>query len=348
MLDLGLIDDFPANELELEERLSRPPVQLIEMMSRLRGDFLFLGAGGKMGPSMARMARRATDAAGVQRRIVAVSRYQNSADRDGLEKHGIETFGVDLLKPGALEALPDAENIIYLAGMKFGSTGQEPLTWAMNSLLPGLVCRRYPRSRMVAFSTGNIYGMVPVSGSGSLETDPPNPVGEYAQSCLGRERIFQYASLSEGTRVAIIRLNYACDLRYGVMVDIASRVLAGEPVDITVNAFNIIWQADANALSLLCLELASSPPFIGNLSGLDKISVSDLAQYYGRAYNHEILLKNEDSGFALLTDARALLNLLSYKPMKNEILKRWVAEWIFRGGQTLRKPTGFEKLDGRF
>ena len=348
MLNLGAMDDCPTTEFELEECLSRPPTQVIEMMKRLPGDLIFLGAGGKMGPSMARMARRATDAAGIPRRILAVSRFQNSADRQRLEEHGVETLSVDLLKPGALESLPDAENIIYLAGMKFGSTGQEPLTWAMNAWLPGLVCRRYPRSRMVAFSTGNVYGMVPVSSSGSLETDPPNPMGEYAQSCLGRERIFQYAALSEGVRVAIIRLNYACDLRYGVLVDIANRIIAGEPLDITVNAFNIIWQADANAMSLLCLDLASSPAFIANLSGTEKISVLDSARFYARAYGKEIHAKNHDSGLALLTDASALLRQLSYTPMENEKLKQWVAEWIWRGGQTLCKPTGFEKVDGSY
>ncbi len=342
------MDDFPANELELEEHLSRPAPQLIEMMKRVPGDLLFLGAGGKMGPSMARMARRASDEAGTPRRILAVSRFQNSADRDDLENHGVQTLSADLLKPGSLEALPDAENIVYLAGMKFGSTGQEPLTWAMNALLPGLVCRRYPGCRMVALSTGNIYGMVPANGTGSLETDLPNPVGEYAQSCLGRERIFQHAALSLGTRVAIIRLNYACDLRYGVLVDIASRVWAGEALDVTVNAFNIIWQADANALSLLSLELANSPAFVSNLSGLEKMSVSESAEFYGKAYAKEILLKNKDGGYALLTDAKALLQRLSYSPMPAEKLREWVAEWMARGGITLHKATGFEKIDGRF
>lgn len=341
-------DDFPSSEEELEELLSRPPPHVVSMMHRLQGDILVLGAGGKMGPSLSIMAKRASDLAGGCRRIMAASRFKDVQAREELEKHGIETFSSDLLEQGALEALPDAPNVIFMAGMKFGSTGQEPLTWAMNVLLPGLVCRRFEKSRIAAFSTGNVYGLVPSDSAGSKESDPPDPVGEYAQSCLGRERMFQHAALTYGTKVALIRLNYACDLRYGVLVDIARRVWTGQPVDIGINAFNIIWQADANAVSLLCLELADSPAFIGNVSGLEKLSVVESARFYSNYYNKETILKSVDSQKALLSNSKKLLERLDYRPKNVAELTEWVARWVAAGAALLDKPTGFEKIDGRF
>lgn len=341
-------DDFPSSVEELEEHLSRPPAQVVSMMSRLLGDLLILGAGGKMGPSLARMARRATDQAGVRRRVIAVSRFKEERSRQELERWGIETISADLLEPGALEALPDAANIVFMAGMKFGSKGQEPLTWAMNVLLPGLVCRRFPDSRIAAFSTGNVYGLVPSDSSGSRESDTPSPVGEYAQSCLGRERIFQHAALAQGIKTVLIRLNYACDLRYGVLVDIARKVLNRQPVDITVNAFNIIWQADANALSLLCLELAESPAFIANITGREKLSTEGITAYYSNFYNLEQLLTGTDSKKALLSDAGRLLDILGYQPKSADQLMDWVARWSSSNEALLCKPTGFERLDGVF
>jgi nucleoside-diphosphate-sugar epimerase len=341
-------DEFPNTEDELEELLSRPTAEVVSMMSRIPGDILVLGAGGKMGPSLTRMAKRASDLAGSKRRVIAVSRFKESVIKSQLEDWGIETIATDILQPGALEALPDAPNIIYMAGMKFGATGQEPLTWAMNALLPGLVCRRYPTSRIAAFSTGNVYGPVSVESMGSKESDPLAPVGEYAQSCLGRERIFQYAALSQETKVAMIRLNYACDLRYGVLVDIADRVKNEKDLDITVNAFNIIWQGDANALSLLCLERASCPAFIVNITGREKLYVDKIANEYASLFKKKLKIIGKQTDKALLSDASQIINATQYALKESGQMVKWVGDWFNRGGRYLGKDTGFEKLHGFF
>ncbi|MCE2695837.1 MAG: hypothetical protein LW645_16480 [Verrucomicrobiaceae bacterium] len=219
----------PGTLEELEERLSRPTPAVVDLMQALPGDIIILGAAGKMGPSLARMAKRASDEAGTKRRIIAVSRFSTPGSAEEFQQHGIETIAVDLLAANAVAYLPHVANVVFMAGMKFGSTGQEPMTWAMNAWLPGLECERYHRSRIAAFSTGNVYGLVPVERGGSHEEDTPNPAGEYAMSCLGRERIFQHFSQTRGTPVSLIRLNYACDLRYGVLVDVAQKVWKGQP-----------------------------------------------------------------------------------------------------------------------
>ncbi|MEQ1750030.1 MAG: epimerase [Prosthecobacter sp.] len=338
----------PTTLIELEDRLSEPTESVVEMMRRLPGDFLILGVAGKMGPSLARMAKRASDEAGTTRRIIGVSRFRDAAARTGLEKHGVETIICDLLDERALAALPDAPNSIYMAGMKFGATGQEPLTWAMNALLPGLVCQRFPYSRIAAFSTGNVYGLVPTSGSGSREIDTPNPAGEYAQSCLGRERIFEHFALAHGTPVSLIRLNYACDLRYGVLVDIAQKVWRGEPVDLTMGHFNTIWQGDANALSLLTLEHATTPAFKINLTGSITLHVRGVAEYFAKAFGKEVQFTGTEAADALLSDASLCFEKLDQANLSESDLLDWVASWIQSGGTTLDKPTHFESRDGKF
>jgi len=236
---------------DLEELLSRPSERVIQTMSRVEGDVMVLGAAGKMGPTLTRMAKRACEAAGVDRRVIAVSRFSDAAAKERLEQSGVETIACDLLERSQLESLPEIRNIVYMAGRKFGSTGLESLTWAMNAYLPGMVCERFPNSRIVAFSTGNVYRMVPVESDGSKETDPTGPEGDYAMSCLGRERIFDHFSRTLGISVVLYRLNYANEMRYGTLVDVAQQALADRPIDVTMGYFNAIWQGDANAMALM-------------------------------------------------------------------------------------------------
>ncbi|HMO86945.1 MAG TPA: NAD-dependent epimerase/dehydratase family protein [Lacipirellulaceae bacterium] len=251
---------------ELEDLLSQPTPRLVELMGRLSGDIAVLGAGGKMGPSLARMAIRASTAAGVARRIFAVSRFSDPHTRRALLEHGVETITGDLLDAKFVASLPSVDHVIYMAGKKFGSIGQESDTWAMNVHLPSIVCERFSHSRIVAFSTGNVYGLVSTQSKGSRETDAPAPIGEYAMSCLGRERIFEYYSRSRGTPTVLLRLNYANELRYGVLVDLARQVWNRQPVDLKMGAVNVIWQGDANALALQSLELAATPARVLNIA----------------------------------------------------------------------------------
>jgi nucleoside-diphosphate-sugar epimerase len=244
------VEDSIRDVQQLEDLLSTPSDGVVATLSRLSGDVMVLGVGGKMGPSLARMIRRGTDMAGIRRRVTGVSRFSVSGLEEQLQSHRIETIQCDLLDERQLGRLPDAANVVYMAGMKFGTTGQEALTWAMNSFLPGMVCRKFRRSRIVAFSTGNVYGLVPVSGGGSAESDEPNPAGDYAMSCLGRERILDHFSRTLGLPISIVRLNYAVELRYGVLGDLARRVLAGGEIDLAMGNVNVIWQADANAMAI--------------------------------------------------------------------------------------------------
>ncbi len=338
----------PASLDELEERLSRPTPDVVELMRHLPGDFIILGAAGKMGPSLARMAKRASDEASTQRRIIAVSRFSTPGSAEAFQQHGIETIAVDLLDANAVAYLPHAPNVIYMAGMKFGSTGQEPMTWAMNAWLPGLVCERYHRSRIAAFSTGNVYGLVPVERGGSKEEDALHPAGEYAMSCLGRERLFQHFSQTRGTLVSLIRLNYACDLRYGVMVDIAKKVWNDEPVDVCMGYFNTIWQGDANALSLLSLAKAQSPAWTVNLTGTITLSVREVAKRFGELFGKPVQIEGKEAPDALLSNPYRSFVELGIPFIRDEELIEWVASWVSSGGESRGKPTHFESRDGRF
>ena len=333
---------------QLEEQLATPSIQDQDVMRRLSGDIAILGAGGKMGPSLARRAKRASQAAGVERRVIAVSRFSNSEVVDELERCGIETLRCDLLNREEVAHLPMFENVLLLSGRKFGSTDRPDLTWATNTIVPANVALHYRDSRIVAFSTGNVYPLVEANASGCTEADEPAPVGEYAQSCLGRERIIEYYSHEYGTHGLIFRLNYAVDLRYGVLVDIAQRVYAGQDVNLTVGWFNAIWQGDANSYALRCLELCGSPPQVLNVTGPEKISVRETAQYYGQLFRGEPIFRGEDSGRALLSDASRCHALLGRPEVDLETLLGWVAHWIEIGGPTLDKPTKFEVADGRF
>jgi nucleoside-diphosphate-sugar epimerase len=333
---------------QLEDRLSEPTPEVVQTLRRLEGDLIVLGVAGKMGPNLARMARRAADLGGSRRRVIGVARFSSAGLEAELQRHGIETIRCDLLDEEAVLRLPDAPNVLYLAGMKFGASGQESLTWAMNTHLPAIVCRKFARSRIVAFSTGNVYGLVKAAGGGSLETDPPAPMGEYAMSCLGRERIFEHFSRTLGARVAIVRLNYACDLRYGVLVDLARKVLTGTPADLGMGWFNTLWQGDANAMTLRCFDHVASPPLVLNLTGPEVLSVRETCEKLGRLLDRKPVFVGAEAPTALLSNAGRAFVLFDQPRVGADQLLAWVAAWLLQGGPTLNKPTQFEARDGRF
>lgn len=336
------------DEAQLEDLLSDPLPEVIAALAALQGDILILGVGGKIGPSLARMAKRASEAAGVARRIIGVALFESEHVRAELERDGIEAIHGDLLNRAFLESLPDVPNVIFMAGMKFGSVANLPLTWAINCYLPALVAERFRGSRIVAFSTGCVYPLVPIGGGGSLETDPPQPVGEYAQSCLGRERMFEYASRHYHTPVAIIRLNYAVEMRYGVLVDIAQKVFAGEPINLSMGHVNVIWQGDVNAMVLRCLQHCQSPALLLNVTGPETVAVRWLATQFGTLFGKEPKFIGQESDTALLSNAARAFGLFGYPRIPLEVLIRWTADWIASGRPLLHKPTHFEVRNGKF
>lgn len=333
---------------QLELRLSEPSPEVVEAMARLDGDLMVLGVAGKMGPSLARMAKRASELAGRKRRVIGVARFNSESGLSLLEQHGIETIRCDLLNDAAVRELPEVPNVLYLVGMKFGATGQAPLTWAVNTHLPAVVCQKFSRSRIVALSTGNVYGLIPPASGGALETDSPAPVGEYAMSCLGRERIFEYFSSALDIPIVLVRLNYACDLRYGVLVDLAQRLLAGNPVDVGMSWFNTIWQGDANAMALRCFDHVRVPPRVVNLTGPELLSVRETCQKLGRLLDRTPMFVGKETPTALLSNARQCLELFGDPLISAEELTEWVADWLLGGGAVLDKPTRFESRDGQF
>jgi dTDP-4-dehydrorhamnose reductase len=345
---LGSHPEAIDDENSLEELMSRPTKQSIEMIGKIVGDIIILGAGGKIGPSLAKFVKRVVTEAGIQKKVWAASRFSDFTTRKILEDSGVETISCDLLKPVDVESLPDATNIIYLAGMKFGASGNQPLTWATNVYTSALVAERYRDSRIVVFSTGNVYPLVPVESGGAKESTEPNPVGEYAQSCLGRERIYQYFSSKNGTKILILRLNYAAELRYGVLLDIAEKVSKGKPIDLGTGYVNVIWQGDVNDAALRCLELYESPPKILNVTGSDAVSVRWLAERFGEILHRKPKFTNVESDLALLSDSSEYHLVLGHQSVDVETMIQWVAHWVSIGGPTLNKPTKFEVRDGRF
>ncbi len=309
---------------------------------------MILGVGGKMGPSLARRAWRSNRNAGTRRKIIGVSRFSTPATENFLQKSGIETIRADLLNPRAVSALPDAGNVIFMAGRKFGSTGAESLTWAMNAYVPALIAERFCKSRIVVFSSGGVYPFTKVDSGGATEETRPAPIGEYAASVLARERIFEHFSLHLGTPVTLLRLNYAVDLRYGVLLDIASKVFAGRAIDLTMGYVNLIWQGDANSAALRSLALAKSPPFVLNVTGLGAISVRQLAARFGKFFKKDPVLEGREAPDALLSNARRFQSLLGPPAVSLEKMIDWTAKWILANGPTLNKPTHFESRDGRF
>ncbi|HXI40586.1 MAG TPA: NAD-dependent epimerase/dehydratase family protein [Bryobacteraceae bacterium] len=337
-----------ASEQQLEDLLAEPSAADARAMAEMEGDLLILGVAGKMGPSLAKRARRACERAKLPKRIIGVARFSEPRVQHELQAVGIETVSADLLARGAMATLPDAPNVLYMAARKFGSTGAEHLTWAMNALLPALVADRYAGSRIVAFSTGNIYPLVPVAQGGASEDTPTGPVGEYAQSALGRERIFEYFSQRDQTRMMFLRLNYAIDLRYGVLLDIGQKVFERRPIDVSMGHVNVIWQGDANSIALRSFALCQSPPAVLNLTGPETVPVRWIARRFGDRFGVEPIVTGVESETALLSNAARCHKLFGYPTVTVEQMIEWVAEWIGMGGATLSKPTHFETRDGRF
>lgn len=341
---------FPDGPDALEALLATPSPGLVADLADLDGDLVILGAGGKMGPSLARLARRALDAAGRGDLTVhAVSRWTDRAAADRLAADGVAPVPFDLLD-GDPATLPDAGNVVFMVGAKFGSAGNPTHAWAVNSALPDRVARRYRTARISAFSTGNVYPLVSTASAGSTEEDAVAPVGEYAMSCLGRERVFGYHAVEHGLRLAVIRLNYAVDLRYGVLADIATAVHAGTPVDLTTGHLNAVWQGYANEVALRALAHASGGerPFTLNLSGPETASVRRLAQLFAAEFDRPALFAGEESGTALLSDSSLCHALFGYPALSLRTLASWQAEWIRRGHPLSGKPTKFQVRDGRF
>lgn len=336
-------------ELEvLEQELLKPSDALISDITKIEGDIILLGVGGKMGPSMAKLARKAILSAGINKRIIGISRFSEAGTREELEAEGIETIAADLLNEKDLAALPDAPNILYLAGTKFGTTGKEPFTWAMNSYLPGRVAERYKNSRIVAFSTGNVYPFSPVGSGGLSEEYIPAPVGEYGQSCLGRERVFQYFSERYQIPTLIYRLNYAIDLRYGVMLEIAKSVNEGRAIDMTTGNVNVIWQGDANEIAIRSLLHCDVPANILNVTGPETLSVKWLAEQFGLLLGKEPQFINEVQPNALLSNASKAHRLFGYPRVTVRQMIEMTVSWLNAGGKTINKPTHFQERKGQF
>jgi hypothetical protein len=336
-------------ESQLEELLSRPDEETAATMAALDGDLLILGVGGKMGPSLARLARRAIDQAGVKKRVLAVARFTNNKLPSDLAAHGIETIACDLLDRSSLDKLPTIPNVIFMAARKFGTSGEEHLTWVMNTYLPGLVAERYRNSRIVTFSTGNVYPLRPLKDGGAVETTPVGPVGEYAQSALGRERMFEYGSLRWRTPVVILRLNYAVELRYGVLVDIGRAVFERRPIDLCMPHVNVIWQRDANSWCLRSLAHCQSPPLVLNVTGPETLSVRELAFEFGQHFGVEpTFVSSTEGSTALLSDTSKAQGLFGSPTVPPKQMIEWIANWIRDGGAVLNKPTHFQTRDGKF
>jgi NAD dependent epimerase/dehydratase family len=333
-----------ADEAELEEVMTRPDAALRTDLAAVPGTLLVLGAGGKMGPTLCRLAKRADPA----RRVIAVARFSEPGLRARLESWGIECIAADLMDRAALAALPEAPNVVFMAARKFGSTGNEALTWAMNVLLPAMVAERFAASRIVFFSTGNVLPLVPVGSGGADEGTAPAPLGDYAASCLGRERVFQHAAAVRGTRCAGVRLNYAIDLRYGVLHDVAMKVRDGVPVPLAMGHANVIWQGDANAWTLRALGHASTACPILNVTGPETVSIRWLAQRFGDRLGRAPVFEGEEAPDALLSNAARAFRCFGYPRVPLLRMIDWVADWVVRGGRSLGKATKFEVRDGRF
>lgn len=331
----------------LEDRLTQPSDELCSDLVDVGGDILIIGVSGKMGPTLARLAKRALDKAGSKQQVYGVARFSNEAEREQLERWGIKTIKLDVVHDD-LSKLPAAENVIYMVGHKFGTTGQEYRTWAVNTYAAGRVGEALQGRRIVVFSTGNVYPLTPVTRGGSLETDKPDPVGEYAQSCLGRERLFEYMARKYNMPVLIFRLNYAIDLRYGVLCDLAQQIWAGQPVDLNMGHVNVIWQGDANERALRSLKYTAVPPRILNITGPETLSVRWLAEELAERLGRPVTFIGEEQPTALLSNAYESNQLFGYPKVTIGTMLDWTAEWIKLGGPTLGKPTHFSERKGAF
>lgn len=333
---------------DLDAVMSKPSQALIQFMRELEGDIMLLGVGGKMGPSLARLAMNAIREAGVDKKVIGVSRFSEAGLKDELQAYGVETIACDLLDDAALQALPEVPNVIYMAGTKFGTTGKEHFTWVMNAYLPGRVAEKYKNSRIVVFSTGNVYPFTPVTYGGAHEGMSPAPIGEYGQSCLGRERMFEHYSHKNGTAVLIYRLNYAIDLRYGVLLELAKSITEGRAINLAMGHFNCIWQGDANEIAIRSLSAAQSPANFLNVTGPETVSVRYAAEQLGKRLGIEPTFTGQESENALLSNTAKCMQEFGYPSVSLGQMLDWVAEWTLNGGSTINKPTHFQEREGKF
>jgi nucleoside-diphosphate-sugar epimerase len=325
-----------------------PSDALVKDIANLSGDIILLGAGGKMGPALATVAKQAVDRAGVDKKVIAISRFREEGVQEQLNKNGVITINADLLNDAELQSLPEAENVLYMAGMKFGTKDNASLTWAMNVYLPGRVAQKYRSSRIVVFSSGNVYPMTPVYHGGVSELQAPEPIGEYAQSVLGRERMFQYFSSLHKTPLLIYRLNFAVDVTYGVLVEIASSVMDGREIDLNMGHFNVIWQGDANEIALRSLHHCSYPAKFLNVTGPETISVRWCAEQFGKLFGKKPVFVNEEQPTAYLNNAAESFRLFGYPRVTLKQMMELLAEWMSGGGKKLNKPTHFQERKGKY
>lgn len=335
-------------EEKLDKLLSEPSAALIEDIKKIKGDIMVLGAGGKMGPTLCVLCKNAIKKAGIDKRVIAVSRFSDPIATELLKSQGVEIIPCDLLDKEKLYALPEVENIIYMAGRKFGTDGEEWKTWAMNATLPAFVADKFKKSNIVVFSSGNIYPIVPLSSGGCVETDRPGPVGEYTMSCLARERAFEYAANTYGTKIFIYRLNFAVDLRYGVLYDMANNIINGKPISLTTPCLNAIWQGSANEIAIRGLLHAASPVCKMNVTGPETVSIRKAASELGQYLGKEPVFEGEEGNDAYLNDASTAMEIFGYPQVSIKTLIRWQAEWLLDGGRGLGKPTHFEERKGSY
>ncbi|MDF1753180.1 MAG: NAD(P)-dependent oxidoreductase [Verrucomicrobiales bacterium] len=343
-----MILNTPGNVKELDELIASPSDEVIESIRKRDGDFTVLGAGGKMGYHLCLMLQKALAAAGKKSTVRAVSRFGSVRAGEEFEAIGCEVVRADLSDREGLKALPDSPNVFFLAGVKFGTSNDTGLLELMNVVMPRLVAERFRASDIVALSTGCVYSFVTPESGGSTERDETNPPGEYAISCLGREKAFVDAADRYGTRSALIRLNYSIDLRYGVLVDLAQKVIAGTPIDVTTGYVNLIWQGDAIRHTIRSLEHVSAPPFVINVTGDEILKVRDLARKFGDKFKREVDIVGSEAATAWLSDASQSHERFGRPEVSVDRMIDWVAEWLKSGGEQLGKPTHFETRDGKY
>ena len=342
---MHILPEVIEGVVELEDLLSTPTTDLVEDFARLEGDILILGVGGKVGPTLARMAKRAAP----EKRVIGVARFSAPKTKQQLEAYGIETIAMDLLDRSAVQTLPRMENIVYMAGKKFGTAGSEPDTWAMNAMVPAHVGEILGRTRFVAFSTLCVYPFVEVNGSGSApETHPPEPLGEYPNSCVARERIFQYFSRHSDSPGRLVRLNYAIDLRYGVLHDVALKVLNRQPIDIRTGVANVIWQGDSTAQILRCLHHGTVPATAINIGAEVLAEIRYVARRFGEMFRIEPIFKGEEAAKAWHSDNAEAIELFGSPAVDLDTMIRWNAHWVQRGGESYGKPTHYDQREGSF
>jgi nucleoside-diphosphate-sugar epimerase len=339
-----LPDRFDTVEA-MEDFMTAPSEALIADLARSPGDIMVLGVGGKMGPTLARMAKRAAPG----KKVIGVARFSEKGVREELTRAGVETIQADLLDRAALQKLPKTANLMFMAGRKFGASGDVPLTWAMNVQMPAMVAEVFKDSRIVAFSTGNVYPFVPVESGGATEDTPPvPPSGDYANSCVGRERMFEYFSARHGTPGRLFRLNYAIDMRYGVLHDIGRKVRDGETIDVTMGHANVIWQGDANAVALRCLAHATTPTTPINVTGPETFEVAKVAEEFGRLLGKKPKLIGKPAPTGWINNAARMVKEFGPPSVSLAKLIEWNADWVARNMKTINKPTKYEVRDGTY